>query len=136
LLLSIDDWTPAEIRDHLVASADTIANLQGAGRDGPRLNIGRAVCGPFSVTQPAAGVTLTKGAAYTVQWSNLYNAPIVASVAIQFIDPSGVVLVTFPGLPNSGSATVVVPNSKTQATVRVRCEQKNLYADSGAFQIG
>jgi hypothetical protein len=135
LLLAIDDWTPAQIRDHLVASGDTIANLQGAGRNGPRLNIGRAVCGPFSITQPGASVTLARGAAYTVQWLNLYNAPIVASVAVQFIDPSGAVINTFPGLPNSGSATVVVPNYKTQAKVRVQCEQKNLYADSAAFQI-
>ena len=60
---------------------------------------------------------------------------IVGSVAIQFIDPSGAVTSTFPGRPNSGSATVVVPNYNTQAKVRVRCEQKNLYADSAAFQI-
>jgi hypothetical protein len=136
LLLAIDDWTPAQIRDQLVASGDTIANLQGAGRNGPRLNLGRAVCGPFSVTHPGADVTLTQGAAYTVHWLNLYNAPIVASVAVQFIDHgSGAVLAAFPGLPNSGSAAVIVPNHKTQAIVRVQCEQKNLYADSAAFQI-
>jgi thermitase len=137
LLLAIDDWTPVQIRDQLVASGDTIPNLQGAGRNGPRLNLGRAVSGPFSVTQPGAGVTLPQGGAYTVHWVNLYNAPIVASVAVQFVDPgSGAVLAAFPGLPNSGSATVIVPNHKTtQAIVRVRCEQKNLYADSAAFQI-
>jgi hypothetical protein len=80
---------------------------------------------------------LKQGTAYTVQWLNSYNAPIVASVAVQFIDhSSGAVLQSFPGLPNSGSATVIVPNYKmTQVIVRVRCEQKNLYADSSAFQI-
>ena len=137
LLLATDDWTPAQIRDQLVASGDTIPNLQGAGRNGPRLNLGRALCGPFLVTQPGADVTLKQGTAYTVQWLNSYNAPIVASVAVQFIDHSSdAVLHTFPGLPNSGSATVIVPNRKmTQVIVRVRCEQKNLYADSAAFQI-
>ena len=137
LLLATDDWTPAQIRDQLVASGVTIPNLQGAGRSGPRLDLGRALCGPFSVTQPGADVTLKQGTAYTVQWLNSYNAPIVASVAVQFIDHgSGAVLHTFPGLPNSGSATVIVPNLKmTQVIVRVRCEQKNLYADSSAFQI-
>lgn len=137
LLLAIDDWTPAQLRDHLIASGDTIVNLQGAGRNGPRLNLGRAVCGPFSVTQPAAGMILTAGVAYTVQWVNLYNSPVVASVAIQFIDQAnGAVLSTSSGLPNGGSFTVIVPNHKTtQAIVRVQCEQKNLYADSPVFQI-
>jgi subtilisin family serine protease len=137
LLLAInDDWTPAEIRDHLVASGDIIPNLQGAGRDGPRLNLARAVRGPFSVTQPRAGVTLAQGAGYTVQWLNLYNAPIVTSVAVHFIDAVGTILGSFPGLPNTGSATVVVPNRATpQARIRVQCEQKNLYADSAVFQI-
>lgn len=138
LLLAIDDWSPVEIRNHLVASADLVPNLQGAGRPGRRLNLRRAVRGPFSITQPAAGAHLPAGSTFTVQWSNEYQAPIVSSVEVSFRDanaPSTVLGGVAGGLGNTGSASVTVPGPTAQALIRVRCEQKNLYADSDTFTI-
>jgi thermitase len=138
LLLAIDDWTPAEIRDHLVASADPVRNLPGAGRTGRRLNLRRAVCGPFAITAPAGGAPLPAGSTVTVQWSNEYQAPVVSSVEVSFRDAnnrSTVLGAVAAGLPNSGSAQVMVPGPAAQAIIRVRCEQKNLYADSDVFAI-
>ncbi len=139
LLLAIDDWTPAEIRNHLVASANLVPNLRGAGRAGRRLNLRRAVCGPFSITAPPTGVPLQAGSTVTVQWSNEYPAPVVISVEVSFRDAynrSTVLGAATAGLPNSGSAQVTVPAPiAQQAIVRVRCEQKNLYADSDVFAI-
>jgi subtilisin family serine protease len=138
LLLAIDDWTPAEIRDHLVASADMIPNLQGAGRVGARLNLRRAVHGPFSITVPAGGTQLQAGSTLTVQWSNEYQAPIVNSVEVSFRDanaPSTVLGGVAGGLGNTGSASVTVPGPTPQAFIRLRCEQKNIYADSDIFTI-
>ena len=138
LLLAIDNWTPAEIRNHLVASSDLIPNLQGAGRAGPRLNLRRAVCGPFAIILPAAGVQLHAGSTFTVQWSNEYQAPVVNSVEVSFRNAnarSTVLGGAVGGLGNTGSAQVTVPAPIAQAIIRVRCEQKNIYADSDVFAI-
>lgn len=137
LLLAIDDWTPAEIRAHLVASADPRHGLRGTCRADGRLNLKRAVCGPFSFTNPHAGDSLTGGSSFLVEWNSEYIAPVVNSVEIAFIDHvSGAILSSLGGLPNSGKKLVVVPNQPTaQAIVRIRCEQKYLYADSDKFQI-
>jgi thermitase len=137
LLLAIDDWTPHEIREHLVASADPIPSLQGICRANGRLNLRRAVLGPFSIVKPGGGEQLTRGSAYDVTWGSEYIAPVVNSVEIAFINrATGVALGRFGGLPNNGHRQVVVPNQATaQVIVRVRCEQKNLYADSATFEI-
>jgi hypothetical protein len=138
LLLAIDDWTPAEIRQHLVASADRVRGLLGTCRAEGRLNLRRAIVGPFVVTSPgAAQPPVAGGSFYLVQWISEYVAPVVNSVEISFIDQgSGVILGTLIGLPNDGHRLVVVPNQPTASVmIRVRCEQKNLYADSDSFQI-
>lgn len=137
LLLAIDDWTPQEIREHLVASAEPVRMLRGICRAGGRLNLRRAVLGPFSVVKPEVGEQLQQGATYTVEWQLDYVAPVVQTIEIAFIDKaSGAILSRCGGLSNDGNGQVVVPNIPTQqAIVRIRCEQKNLYADSAVFSI-
>lgn len=136
LLLAIDNWTPQEIRDHLVASADPVRRLRRLCRAGGRLNLCRAVRGPFSVVSPAGGEQLQRGTNHVVEWQSDYVTPVVNSIAIEFRDVAGDILSQVGGLPNNGAHSVVVPNQPTaQAFVRIRCEQKNLYADSGLFRI-
>jgi thermitase len=137
LLLKIDDWTPQEIRAHLIASAEPIRKLHGLCRANGRLSVSRAVLGPFSIVRPQAAEQLQQGASYRVEWQSQYVTPIVNTVEIVFIDRmTGAILGRFGGFPNNGRRQVVVPNGATrQAIVRVRCEQKNLYADSPAFRI-
>ena len=137
MLLAIDDWTPQEIRQHLVASAWPVRNLRGLCRANGRLSLRRAVLGPFVIDAPAGGEQLQRGASFTVLWRSEYAAPVVNSVAISFIDKAnGAVLGQIGGLPNSGQRSVVAPNHKTaQAVVRVSCEQKNLYAELPVFEI-
>src|SRR5205823_8072585 len=78
MLLSIDDtWKPNEIRDHLIASADECAGLRGLCRANGRLNLRRAVCGPFSVTVPGAEAGFKSGEKITVKWQLEYDSPVV-----------------------------------------------------------
>jgi Subtilase family len=137
LLLQIDDWTPQEIREHLIKSAEPVRKLHGLCRANSRLSLSRAVLGPFSIVRPQAAEQLQQGASYRVEWRSEYDTPVVRTVEIAFIDQAtGQFLSRFRGLPNHGQSQVVVPNAATlQAIVRVRCEQKNLYADSQAFRI-
>jgi len=133
LLLAIDDWTPQEIRDHLVASADQTRGLQGTCRANGRLNIGRAVEGPFAIVRPAAGESAPRGSLFDVQWDIAYNSPVVSTVEISII---GVVPPLAKGLLNNGHHQVTLPGvAMPGAVLRVKCEQKNLYADSAPFNI-
>ena len=136
LLLAIDNWAPNEIREHLNASADQFRSLQGICRSGGRLNLRRAVCGPFEITNPVGGAMLAQGAMVNVQWMLHYPAPIVGTVEILFVDQATrVVLSSFPGRLNNGLQAVPAPGLVTQAFIRLRCEARNLYADSAAFYI-
>jgi thermitase len=137
LLLAIDDWTPREIREHLVASARLSRGLRGTCRAQGRLDLRRAVLGPFTVTSPGEGEELMQGSSYPVQWTIGYAAPVVSSIEISFLDQaSGALLARFGGLPNNGHRRVAVPNRPTaRAIIRVKGEQKNLYADSKPFKI-
>jgi hypothetical protein len=131
LLLAIDNWTPNEIREHLNASADRPRSLQGICRSEGRLNLRRAVEGPFAIVRPAAGQSVPKGSLFNVEWHIAYNSPVVNTVEISV---NGVVLAA--GLPNNRHHVVTLPGvAMPGAVLRVKCEQKNLYADSPPFDI-
>ncbi|MBL0926045.1 MAG: hypothetical protein IBJ11_00120 [Phycisphaerales bacterium] len=82
--------------------------------------------GPFAVTAPNGGESLTSGQPFTVTWNvaNTTAAPVSTSqVNIRLSTDGGN---TFPtllasGVPNSGSASVVIPGPAT-TTARVRVE--------------
>jgi len=136
LLLEIDNWTPQELHDHLVASAKPVRNLAGVCLAEGRLDLSRAVLGPFSVEAPKTG-QLHKGAWYIVVWHSCYQSAVINSVEISFINKAnGTVLSKDIHCPNTGKHKMRVPNNATaNAIIRVRCEQKNLYADSPSFRI-
>lgn len=132
LLLAIDTWTPSEIRDHLVASADPVPDLSGICRAGGRLNVRRAVCGPFEIIQPRGGLRVQRNSFYDVHWRSHYHSPVIHTIEISIngfgaltgaIQDTGVHRLRWPNLPIAN------------AVLRLRCVQKNLYAESLPFEI-
>jgi hypothetical protein len=91
--------------------------------------------GPFIVTQPTAGTSWTAGSTQTVTWdvANTSSAPISsASVRVLLSVDGGN---SFPftlasGIPNTGTATITVPNTPT-SSARVKVEA----ADNIFFNI-
>jgi len=134
MLLAIDaSWQPNQIRDHLVASPDPLTNLRGTCRAEGRLNLRRAVVGPFSIVQPSGGQRLRRGSIYDVEWISEYNSPVVNTVDITI---NGVGPPLASGVPNNGRCQVTWPNQAiANAVLRLSCVQKNLYAESAPFDI-
>lgn len=142
LLLAIDNWTPSEIRDHLVASATQTRGLQGTCRANGRLNLRQAVLGPFTLIDPPPPrvrrrkrLQLPGGSQYTVRWRSAYNSPVVGAVEITIsglrrpLTPAG-------GVPNIGRYQVTLPTGRrNNAVLRLRCVQKQLYTESAPFDI-
>jgi subtilase family protein len=137
LLLGIDDWTPLEIREHLIASADRVTHLKGLCRANGRLNLRRAVCGPFVIQSPAVN-SYPRGSSLTVQWSLDYNSPVVHNVEVSIYHPASSTVVAPLGsaTANAGALTANLPNQPRQnVVVRLKCVEKNLYTDSALFDI-
>ena len=86
----------------------------------------RADSGPFAVTQPGASTTWTAGSNQTVTWNvaNTSSAPVnCANVRVLLSIDGGS---SFPftlasSTPNTGAATISVPNSPT-STARIKVE--------------
>jgi thermitase len=137
LLLAIDNWTPLEIRQHLIASADPIPHLNGLCRANGRLNLRRAVCGPFRIVSPGGGQH-PRGSPVNVQWNLEYDSPVINTVEISINRSNGTSVATLgTGIPaNAGVFAANLPNQpRPNVVIRVRCLQKNLYAESAPFDI-
>jgi thermitase len=126
-------WSPSQIRDHLVASAEPARHLRGLCRADGRLSLRRAIeYTPLSVVRPAGGEKLQRGSMYEVRWKSDYLTPAVTTVAISINGQS-----LQAGLPNNGQYKVALPNNAIAAAViRVSSEQQaNLYAESRKFAV-
>ena len=135
LLLGIDDWTPQEIREHLNASADRFRSLEGICRSNGRLNLRRAVCGPFHIVQPAGGEMLESGSTFDVRWTSDYADPVIGNVEIFAMRQGGGASISLGVFPDSGVQPVTLPNLTMPAFIRLKAQTKNLYADSAPFEI-
>jgi hypothetical protein len=138
LLLSIDQWAPEQIRTHLNESADQPPVLWRTCLSQGRLNLRRAVCGPLAIVAPVAGQQLQRGTLFNVEWRLEYVSSIVQNVQISFINKAtgNIFGGPFPGAAADLELQVAVPNQATlQSFVRVEFVEKNLYADSAAFEI-
>ena len=138
LLLSIDNWTPGDLREHLVASADRIHDLRRMCRAEGRLNLGRAVLGPFVINAPRGGEHLVRNTQYRVRWRLEYESPVVNTVELSLRNnvTSAAVVLAGPLPAGAGEATVTLPNNPVpKAFIRIKCLQKRLYTDLEIFRI-
>jgi hypothetical protein len=137
MLLAIGAWTPQQIRDHLVASADPARGLTGICRAIGRLNLRRAICRPFTIVQPSGGQRLQRNSFYDVEWRSEYDSPVGGMVEITITANAAATRLTpIGGVPNNGHYRVRWPNqAMTGAVLRLRSVQKNLYAESAPFNI-
>lgn len=128
-------WTPTDIREHLVASVDTSPWLACLARG--RLNLDRAVCGPFVITSPMAGDQWQVGANTPVTWNRRYQTPRATSVRILISQNGGPYAAVAAAKPNNGVCNVSAPNAPVaNARLRIQSEQgPGLYAESGVFTV-
>jgi hypothetical protein len=144
LLLAIDDWTALQIRQHLIASADRVPGLRGLCRADGRLNLRRAVCGPFAIVSPVGGPH-ARNSPFNVQWNLEYNSPVidpaVNTVELSIVDRASgaVVTVLTPVggvLANTAVFPAMMPAQVMQnVAVRLRCLQRKFFADSAPFDV-
>ncbi|HEX6045387.1 MAG TPA: zinc-dependent metalloprotease family protein, partial [Pyrinomonadaceae bacterium] len=108
-----------------VTVRDNHTGSGGVNNDAMRVNV-RADSGPFVVTAPGSSTTWTAGSTQTVTWNvaNTAGAPVdCANVRILLSTDGGN---SFPNVlaastPNTGAATITVPNIPT-STARVKVE--------------
>jgi len=97
----------------------------GVNADAMHVNV-RADSGPFVVTDPGSSTTWTAGSTQTVTWNvaNTANSPInCANVRVLLsVDGGNTFPFTLaPSTPNTGTATITVPNAPT-SSARVKVE--------------
>jgi hypothetical protein len=108
-----------------VTVRDNHAGGGGVNSAAMRVNVNSA-SGPFTVTSPGSGATWPAGSTQTVNWNvaNTSTAPVnCASVRVLLSIDGGN---SFPftlasGIPNTGTATINVPNTST-SSARVKVE--------------
>lgn len=128
-------WSPTDIRDHLVASVDPSPWLRCVAKG--RLNLDRAVRGPFVITAPLAGHVWKVSTNPPVTWTNRYQTPLATSVRVLLSVNGGPYVPITAGKPNNGNCTVPAPNAPVaNARLRIQSEQgPGLYAESGVFVV-
>jgi subtilisin family serine protease len=131
-------WTPQDVVQQLTASADTIEDLKIACIGGKRLNLGRAVYGPLSVTAPAPGAVLPVNAFHNIAWSLRYNNPKLKHVRIDYAAmATGPYVPVATNVPITASPyTLWKPTTPTTgARIRVTPLEGNFPATSELFRV-
>jgi subtilisin family serine protease len=129
-------WRPAEIRDHLIASAEGSRWLKCVA--GGRLNLERAVLGPFTITSPAAGQVWPTSTNQSITWTNSYATGVpTTTVTLELSKNGGPYAVLAPGKANNGVCPVGAPNAPVAAArLRIRSVQAPaFYAESPIFKV-
>jgi subtilisin family serine protease len=131
-------WAAQDVVQHLKASADTIEDLKLACIDGKRLNLGRAVYGPLSVTAPAAGAVLAVNAFHDIAWTVQYDNPKLQHVRIDY-SATG----TDPYVPVAANVAITAspytlwkPTATTpNGRIRITPLEGNFPATSALFKV-
>jgi subtilisin family serine protease len=131
-------WTPVDVIQHLIASANVVPRLQVACITGKRLHIGRAVYGPLRVRAPMPGMVLPVTVPTHITWDVDYNNAKFSHVRIEFsptgndpyvtLSPAGGWLI---GAPFPWTPAAPTPNG------RIRITPMNGYfrVESGLFAV-
>jgi subtilisin family serine protease len=129
-------WTPTEIRNHVINSVDPSPWLRCVSRG--RLSLARAVCGPFTVTSPAAGAQWSAAQNATITWTNGYvTGRPTTKVTIEMSRDGGPYAAIALSQPNNEACVVTAPNAAVNAArLRIRSDEApGLYAESGVFSV-
>jgi subtilisin family serine protease len=132
-------WKPADVIQHLTASADVVEDLKLACIGGKRLNLRRAVYGPLHVTAPAAGATVNVGVMTGITWTNEYINPSFTQVKIEFSKDDGATYGALPGQPTNNTGlfnwTPVAGQATAKGRIRITPTKGNFPAVSGRFKV-
>jgi hypothetical protein len=132
-------WKPADVIQHLIASADVVEDLKLACIGGKRLNLRRAVYGPLHITAPSEGNTVTVGVTTNITWTNEYINPSFTQVKIEFSKDDGATYGALPGQPTNNNGTFAWTPLASQATakgrIRITPTKGNFPAVSDRFKV-
>jgi subtilisin family serine protease len=133
-------WGSKDVIQHLIASADTIADLEIACIGGKRLNLGCAVNGPLHITAPLAGATLNlTGSPNIITWTCDYTNPRLTDVRIDFSTDNFVTTTPLTPLVPIGAGTFACPPGSLAATttgqIRITPNQGNFPVVSDPFTV-
>jgi hypothetical protein len=129
-------WKPKQVREHLIASADSSRWLACEARG--RLSLARAVCGPLTIASPAAGTVWPRNTDVTVTWDRTYETPRCTSVRVLLSRDGGTTYgVLSSGHANTGRCVVRAPNRAiANARLKLVSEQgPGLWNESEVFQV-
>jgi subtilisin family serine protease len=128
-------WTPLQVREHLIDSVDPRPWLHCEARG--RLNLTRAVVGPFMLMLPSTGTSWVSGGSGQVTWTRLYKARRAQQVEILLSRDDGP-WTLIGGGNNTGACTVDVPADSTTSSARIMLRAvggPGLFAISEPFTI-
>jgi hypothetical protein len=108
-----------------VTARDNHSGGGGVNAGAMRVNV-VAGSGPFVITQPSSSATWQAGSTQTVTWNvaNTSAAPISCSnvrILLSIDGGNSFPISLLPSRPNTGAATVIIPNTPT-STARIRIE--------------
>jgi hypothetical protein len=132
-------WTPQQIREHLVASVDRVTRWLPCVAEG-RLALGRAVCGPLTITAPLAGGVWQSGTNRQVTWTSSYATPRCTTVRVRLSTDGGLtyptVLANAQAVAALGCMVTVPTGNIPHARIKLESEQgPGLFDISDVFEV-
>jgi subtilisin family serine protease len=132
-------WTPADVIQHLTASADIVEDLKLACIGGKRLNLRRAVYGPLHITAPVEGNTVNATGPTVITWTNEYINPSFTQVKVEFSRDDGATYGALPRSPTNNTGSFIWTPTADQTTakgrIRITPTKGNFPVVSGQFKV-
>lgn len=125
-------WTYVQLKAHLMASVDKLGSLEKKVASGGRLNVRRAVYGPFEQLTISGGTNWKIGSAQKIRWQELYMTPVCDHIDILWSTDGGTNFGPLEiAVPYTLKHTINVPaGATTQGVVRVQCSKTQFKSDS------
>ena len=126
-------WSFAQLKAHLMASVDRLPQLQGKVVSGGRLNVAKAVIGPFANVSNETGGVWKIGSVQRIRWDVSYRTPACTTVDVRWSNDGGA---SFPlslvsKARNTGQLHITVPPGPTcQGKIRIQGSDTQFFADS------
>lgn len=131
-------WRPADVVQHLHASAVTVEGLKPLCAGGKRLHLARAVYGPLQVTAPGLDDELPVNTNTFITWRNKYPNPRFTKVKIEFSKDDGVTYTTLDPTTNNDGQWKWKPaagDATSLGRIRITPVRGNFPAVSEPFRV-